>query len=78
MSACGHARRATIELISVDAVVVDKDGKVKDVKILRGIGGGCDEEALRVIRSMPDWTPGRQNGRSVSVQYNLPVNFTLK
>ena len=58
--------------------VVDKDGKVKDVKILRGIGGGCDEEALRVIRSMPDWTPGRQNGRSVSVQYNLPVNFTLK
>jgi len=58
--------------------VVDKDGRVKDVKILRGIGGGCDEEALRVIRSMPDWKPGKQNGRAVSVQYNLPVNFTLK
>lgn len=58
--------------------VVDKDGKVKDARILRGIGGGCDEEALRVISNMPDWKPGKQNGRSVSVQYNLPVNFTLK
>jgi protein TonB len=58
--------------------VVDKDGKIKDAKVLRGIGGGCDEEALRVIRSMPDWKAGRQNGRPVQVQYNLPVNFTLK
>jgi len=58
--------------------VVDKDGKIKDAKILRGIGGGCDEEALRVIRTMPQWKAGRQNGRSVQVQYNLPVNFTLK
>lgn len=58
--------------------VVDKDGKIKDAKILRGIGGGCDEEALRVVRSMPEWKAGRQNGRSVQVQYNLPVNFTLK
>lgn len=58
--------------------VVDKDGKVKDARILKGVGGGCDEEALRVIRAMPDWKPGKQNGRAVSVQYNLPVNFTLK
>jgi protein TonB len=58
--------------------VVDKDGKIKDAKVLRGIGGGCDEEALRVVRAMPDWKPGRQNGRNVSVQYNLPVNFNLK
>ncbi len=58
--------------------VVDKDGKIKDAKILRGIGGGCDEEALRVVKSMPDWKAGRQNGRSVQVQFNLPVNFTLK
>ena len=58
--------------------VVDKEGKIKEAKILRGIGGGCDEEALRVVKSMPDWKPGRQNGRSVQVQYNLPVNFTLK
>jgi periplasmic protein TonB len=58
--------------------VVDKDGKVTNAKILRGIGGGCDEEALRVVRSMPEWKPGRQNGRSVQVQCNLPVAFTLK
>jgi protein TonB len=58
--------------------VVDKDGKIRDAKVLRGIGGGCDEEALRVVRSMPDWKPGRQNGRNVQVQYNLPVNFNLK
>jgi protein TonB len=58
--------------------VVDNDGKIKDAKVLRGIGGGCDEEALRVVRAMPDWKPGRQNGRNVQVQYNLPVNFTLK
>ena len=58
--------------------VVDKDGKVKDAKVLRGIGGGCDEEALRVVKNMPEWKPGRQNGRSVLVQYNLPVVFNLK
>lgn len=58
--------------------VVDKEGRIKDVRLLRGIGGGCDEEAMRVVRSMPDWKPGRQNGRSVQVQYNLPVNFTLR
>ncbi len=58
--------------------VVDKEGKIRDAKILRGIGGGCDEEALRVVRTMPQWKAGRQNGRSVQVQYNLPVNFTLK
>jgi protein TonB len=58
--------------------LVDKDGKVKDAKILRGIGGGCDEEALRVVSHMPDWKPGKQNGRAVMVQYNLPVKFTLR
>src|SRR5205085_12283823 len=58
--------------------VVDKDGKIRDVKTLRGIGGGCDEEAIRVVSAMPDWKPGRQNGRNVAVQYNLPVNFNLK
>lgn len=58
--------------------VIDKDGKIKDVKLLHGIGGGCDEEALKVIRNMPDWKPGRQNGQNVSVLFNLPVNFSLK
>ena len=57
---------------------IDKSGKVKDVKILRGIGGGCDEEALRVVSRMPQWKPGKQRGKPVRVQYNLPVRFTLK
>jgi protein TonB len=58
--------------------IVDKNGNVKDVKVLRGIGGGCDEEAIRVIKSMPDWKPGKQNGRAVQVSFNVPINFTLR
>ncbi|NVO20649.1 MAG: energy transducer TonB [Bacteroidetes bacterium] len=58
--------------------VVNKSGQISDVRILRGIGGGCDEEALRVVRAMPSWIPGRQNGKSVPVQFNLPIKFTLQ
>lgn len=58
--------------------VVEKDGNITDVRILRGIGGGCDEEAVRVVSSMPRWTPGKQRGKPVRVQYNLPVRFTLQ
>lgn len=58
--------------------VVEKDGSVTDVKILRGIGGGCDEEAIRVIKSMPRWSPGKQRGKSVRVQYRMPIKFTLQ
>lgn len=58
--------------------VVGKDGKVDDIKVLRGIGAGCDEEAIRVIKSMPSWRPGKQRGQPVMVQFNLPIRFTLK
>lgn len=58
--------------------VVERNGAVTDVRILRGIGGGCDEEAIRVVTNMPQWTPGKQRGKSVRVQYNLPVKFTLQ
>ncbi|MFN4124105.1 MAG: energy transducer TonB [Flavobacteriales bacterium] len=58
--------------------VVEGDGKITDVKILRGIGGGCDQEALRVVQNMPPWKSGKQNGRPVRVQCNLPIKFTLK
>ena len=58
--------------------VIDKKGKVGKVKILRGIGGGCDEEALRVVRAMPPWAAGKQRGKAVSVQFNLPINFSLQ
>ena len=58
--------------------VVDENGKVRDPKVLRGIGGGCDEEALRVVKAMPPWEPGKQRGKPVRVQYNLPMRFTVK
>lgn len=58
--------------------VVNKDGKISNVKILRGIGGGCDEEAVRVVKSMPGWKPGKQNGVAVPVFFQLPIKFTLK
>jgi protein TonB len=58
--------------------VVEKDGSVSNVKVLRGIGGGCDEEAIRVVKSMPKWTPGKQRGKPVKVQYNLPCRFVLQ
>jgi periplasmic protein TonB len=58
--------------------VVDEGGNVKDVRVLRSIGGGCDEEAIRVVQSMPKWSPGKQRGKAVKVQYNLPIRFTLK
>ena len=58
--------------------VVERDGSITSVKVLRGIGGGCDEEAIRVVKAMPRWTPGKQRGKPVRVQYNLPVRFTLQ
>ena len=57
--------------------VVEGSGKVADVKVLRGIGGGCDEEAVRVVKMMPHWNPGKQSGKSVRVQFNMPIKFTL-
>ena len=58
--------------------VVEPDGSVSNVKVLRGIGGGCDEEAMRVVKSMPKWKPGKQRGKAVRVSYMLPVNFKLQ
>jgi len=55
--------------------VVEKDGIITNLKVLRDIGGGCGEEALRVLRMMPQWKPGMQLGKAVRVQYNLPITF---
>lgn len=57
--------------------VVEKDGSICGVRVLRGIGGGCDEEAVRLVEGMPDWNPGKQLGEPVCVQFNLPVLFVL-
>ena len=58
--------------------IVEKDGSVSDVKVLRGIGGGCDEEAVRVISGLPKWKPGKQEGKPVRVSYQMPINFKLQ
>jgi periplasmic protein TonB len=58
--------------------VVMEDGSITDVKVLRGIGGGCDEEAIRVVKKMPKWNAGKQRGKAVRVSYNMPIKFSLK
>ena len=57
--------------------VIEKDGSVSNVKVVRGIGGGCDEEAVRVIKEMPKWKPGMQKGKPVRVNYMMPIFFKL-
>ena len=58
--------------------VVNKDGYVQDVTVIRGVHELLDKEAVRVIQSLPRWNPGKQNGVAVAVYYNVPVNFTLQ
>lgn len=58
--------------------VVEKDGSVSNVKVMRDIGGGCGQEAMRVVKAMPKWKPGKQRGKAVRAQYNLPVVFNLR
>jgi periplasmic protein TonB len=58
--------------------VVEPDGSISNLKILRGIGGGCEDEALRVVQMMPKWKPGKQQGHEVRVQFTLPIKFTLQ
>lgn len=72
-----QAKENGIEGTVFIAFVVRKDGKVTDVELLRGIGGGCDEEALRVIQLSPDWIPGKQKGQNVNVKMRLPIKFAI-
>lgn len=58
--------------------VVGSDGRVRDVKVLKTLDPYCDKEAIRVIQSMPRWIPGKQNGKSVSVKYTVPIIFRLQ
>jgi protein TonB len=72
------ARESGIQGTVYATFVVEIDGSVTDVRILRGIGGGCDEEAIRVIEAMPNWNPGMQRGKPVRVQFTMPIRFTLQ
>ena len=58
--------------------VVERDGSIANPRVLKDIGGGCGAEAIRVVKSMPKWNPGKQRGKAVRVQFNLPVNFNLQ
>jgi protein TonB len=57
--------------------IVEPDGSVSNVRVLRGIGGGCDEEAIRVVQMLPKWNPGTQSGKAVRVLFNMPLKFSL-
>jgi TonB family protein len=72
------ARNRDIEGRVIVRFMVTKTGEVTKVKIVKGIGGGCDEEVLRVINMMGKWTPGTRKGKPIEVYYILPVNFTLE
>ena len=58
--------------------VVEPDGSITNVTVMRGIGGGCDEEALRVVQSMPNWKPGKQRGSAVRCSFTVPIIFKLQ
>ena len=58
--------------------VIEKDGSITDVKVLRGVDTSLDKEAVRVVKSMPKWKPGKQRGKPVRVSYTVPINFRLQ
>lgn len=72
------AKESNIQGTVFVTFVVEPDGSISNTKVLRGIGGGCDVEAIRVVKKMPRWTPGKQRGKPVRVQFNLPIKFVLQ
>ena len=58
--------------------VINRDGSIVDVRVVRGIGAGCDEEAVRVVEASPAWNPGKQRGKPVRQKYTLPIQFKLQ
>ncbi len=71
------AREAGIQGVVVVSFVVGKDGNINDIALLKEVGGGCSKEALRVVKTMPRWSPGEAQGHAVKVRFTLPVRFAL-
>jgi protein TonB len=71
------AIKAGIEGRVIVSFIIDETGKVKNVKTLKGVHPLLDKEAERVVSLMPNWIPGKHNGKNVKVQFNLPVTFSL-
>ena len=72
-----QARRMGIEGKVFVEFVIERDGSITDVKAIKGIGAGCDEEAVRVLQSAPKWKPGKQRGKPVRQRMVLPIAFKL-
>jgi periplasmic protein TonB len=72
-----QARRMGIEGKVFVEFVVNRDGSIVDVKAIKGIGAGCDEEAVRIVQSAPAWTPGKQRGKPVRQKMVIPITFKL-
>lgn len=73
-----QATRMGIEGAVFLSFIVDKQGSISDIQVIRGIGGGCDEEAIRVLKNSPKWAPGKQRGRAVKSRMQLRIVFRLK
>jgi protein TonB len=71
------AKNAKIEGTVFVSFIVDETGKVKNVRVIRGVSPSLDKEAVRVASQMPNWSPGKHNGKNVKVEFNLPVKFAL-
>ena len=72
-----QARRMGIEGRVFVEFIINKDGSLTEIKFIKGIGAGCDEEAVRVIQSAPAWNPAKQRGKAVKQRYTLPIIFKL-
>jgi TonB family protein len=72
-----EARDLNIQGTVFVSFVVEKNGRVSNIEVIRGIGGGCDDEVVRVVEKMPKWIPGKQDGEPVRVQFTMPVRFSL-
>jgi TonB family protein len=72
-----QARQCFVQGTVYLTFTVEKDGSLTDIKVIRDIGCGCGEEAIRIIKMMPKWIPGKQSGKIVRQLYNLPIKFIL-
>lgn len=71
------ARESGIDGTVYISFIVEPDGRLTNVEVIRGIGSGCDKETVRVVKNMPSWEPGKQKGKAVRVKFNMPVYFKL-
>ena len=73
-----QAQRANVSGRVYMSFIIEKDGSITDVQVVKSVGFGLDEEATRVVKLMPKWIPGKQNGRNVRVKFTIPVTFKLE